>query len=87
MFLSISKQLSIDNLNGYPSEIVAQLNELLTAGVEARLDPNRKNFYEVETAERVFFIHAAPVRGNVMLLATWLREVAVPELTVAVHTG
>jgi len=87
MFLSIGKQLSIDNLNGYPSEIVAQLKELLTAGVEARLDPNRKNFYEVETAERVFFIHAAPVRGSVMLLATWPREARIPELTAAVYMG
>jgi hypothetical protein len=81
MLLRIDKQLSIDNLNDHPTEIVNQLEELLTAGVEARLDPNRKNFYDVENSGRVFFIHASPVRGKVMLLATWLEELPVPALT------
>ena len=73
--------MNIDNLNGYPTEIVNQLEELLTSGVAARVDPNRKNFYQVENADRAFFIHASPVRGKVMLLATWLMELAVPEFT------
>jgi hypothetical protein len=71
MFLRINERLSVDNLNDYPEDIVAQLEELLTSGAAARPDPNRKNFYDVETPGRVFFIHAASARGKVMLLATW----------------
>ena len=80
MPLRINKQLSIDNLNNYPTEVVEQLEALLTAGVEVRLDPKRKNFYELENAERVFYIHSSPVRGKVMLLATWPAELRVPVL-------
>jgi len=80
MLLRMNEQLSIDNLKSYPTEIVEQLEELLTSGVAARVDPNRKNFYEVENSGRVFFIHASPIRGNVMLLATWLTELPVPAL-------
>lgn len=83
MFLRIDEQLSIDNLNSYPTEIVGQLEELLTSGVAARLDPKRENFYEVESAGRVFYIHASPVTGKVMLLATWLAELPVPALALA----
>jgi hypothetical protein len=71
MFLRISKGLQINNLNGYPAEIVSQLESLLRSGAIARVDPKRVNFFDVETAGRVFFIHAAPGSGKVMLLATW----------------
>jgi hypothetical protein len=80
MLLRKNEQLSIDNLNDYPTEMVEQLQALLASGVEARVDPNRKNFYQVENADRVFFIHASPVRGKVMLLATWQTELPVPAL-------
>jgi hypothetical protein len=71
MFLRINESLSINNLNDSPLEAVDQLRELLGSGVEARLDPNRKKFYEVETSGQVFYIHAEPLTGKVMLLATW----------------
>ena len=72
MLLRISERLSVDNLKDYPTEIVAQLEELLMSGAAARPDPKRRNFYDVEASGRVFFIHAAPAGGKVMLLATWL---------------
>jgi hypothetical protein len=71
MFLRINERLSINNLNDSPMEAVDQLRELLGSGVEARLDPNRKKFYEVEKSGQVFYIHAEPLTGKVMLLATW----------------
>jgi hypothetical protein len=80
MHLRISDRLRIENLNNYPVEVVSQLEALLASGVEARLDPKRKNFYDVETSGRGFFIHAAPLSGNVMLLATWLRGLPLREL-------
>jgi len=77
----MNEQLRIDNLKEYPTEIVAQLEKLLASGAAARPDPHRKNFYDVEDAGRVFFIHTSPISGRVMLLATWLCEL--PELTLA----
>jgi hypothetical protein len=71
MFLRIGKGLSIDNLNGYPAEIVAQLEVLLESGAIARPDPKRVSFYDVEDSRRVFFIYAAPGSGKVILLASW----------------
>ena len=76
MFLRINEQLSIDNLSDSPTEVVDQLRELLGSGAEARLDPKRRNFYEVEKSGQVFYIHSAPLSGKVMLLATW--PVALP---------
>jgi hypothetical protein len=83
MFLRISERLSIDNLNDYPTDVVAQLKELLSKGVAARPDPNRDNFYDVETSGRVFFIHAAPASGKVILLATWMAALPLAELVMA----
>ena len=71
MHLKIDKPLIIDNLNDYPTEVVEQLEQLLASGVEARLDPMRKNFYQVDDSERVFFFHAFPARSKIMLLASW----------------
>jgi len=77
MFLKISDGLRIENLNNCSVEVVSQLEALLAAGVEARLDSARKNFYQVDHAGRVFFFHAFPVGGKVMLLASWPAELAV----------
>jgi hypothetical protein len=62
---------SIENLRDYPAGIVDDLRELLESGVAVRPDPNRRNFYDVENAERTFFIHVSPDDGKIMLLATW----------------
>jgi hypothetical protein len=69
-------KLTIENLRHYPSEVVEKLRGLLATGVEARPDPRRKGFYDVEDGARTFFIHISPVSGNVMLLATWCEEAA-----------
>ena len=79
MFLRINDGLSIENLNHYPVAVVSQLEDLLASGVEARLDPKRKNFYDLEHPGRGFFIHAFPRSGNVMLLATWPMELRLVE--------
>jgi hypothetical protein len=77
MILKINRPIRIDNLNRYPSEIVQQLEGLLASGVEARLDPNRRNFYQVDHADRGFFIHAFSAASKVMLLASWPVELSV----------
>jgi hypothetical protein len=61
----------IDNLQNYPAEIVNQLRKLLVEGVRARQDRRRWNFYDVEHADRAFFIHLSRLTGKVILLAMW----------------
>jgi hypothetical protein len=78
MILKIDKPLNIDNLKGYPASVIQQLEELLNSGVEARVDPKRKNYYDVYVAEREFFIYADPACRKVMLLATWSTRSSVP---------
>jgi len=63
----------IDNLRKYPVGTVEKLRGLLTAGAEARPDPRRKNFYDVENGSEMFYIHIAP-SGKVLLLAKWPRQ-------------
>ncbi len=60
----------IDNLRKYPVGTVEKLRGLLTAGAEARPDPHRKNFYDVDNGFEMFYIHIAP-SGKVLLLAKW----------------
>jgi hypothetical protein len=84
MFLRINKRVSVDNLNDSPAWMVDQLQELLASGVEARPDPKRRDFYEVEKCGQVFFIHTRPLSGRVMLLATWRTGRPMAELAGAV---
>ena len=67
----MEQQLSIDNPRNYPAEVVEQLGKLLVEGTSAREDPRRKSFYDVEHADRTFFIHVSPSSGRIMLLAKW----------------
>jgi hypothetical protein len=61
----------IHNRQNYPPDIIGRLEKLLAEGVSARQDPNRRDFYDIENADRVFFIYLSPVTGSVTLLATW----------------
>jgi hypothetical protein len=71
MVLRVKKQTKVENPRGYIAKVVDELRNLLTAGAWARRDPSRDNFYEVENAKNVFYIHISPVTGNVVLLAKW----------------
>ena len=70
------KEVKVENLRNYSGEVVDKLRGLLLGGAEADMDPQRRGFYDVYNGTRVFFIHVSPVSGNVMLLASWLRECA-----------
>jgi hypothetical protein len=65
------EQAEIRNLRNHPNQDVDELRRLLAAGVAARPDPRRKNFYEVDAAARVFYFHVAPGSARVMFLAVW----------------
>jgi len=74
MRLHLNRDLTIENLKQYPEDIVEKLRDLLATGAEALPDPHRRGFYDVLNGNRVFFIHVSPVSGNVMLLASWLKD-------------
>jgi hypothetical protein len=71
MVLRLNKRPLIDNLRRYPVATVEKLRALLAAGAPAQADPRRKNFFELEDDCHVFYIHVAPFKSKVMLLATW----------------
>ncbi len=70
MILRLNQNANIEDLRNYPAETLEQLRILLAEGAQARVDPRRKNFYEVEDSSRVFYIHICP-NGKVLLLAIW----------------
>jgi hypothetical protein len=74
MILRVKENLSINNLRNHSPETVEELRTLLTGGVSARLDPRRKNFYELDAGSRVFYIHWTADKARVMFLAVWSKE-------------
>jgi len=75
VILKMNGQFRIDNLRHYPSETVEALRSALVAGVIAAADPRRKNFYDLEAKDNIFYIHLSPT-GTVLLLACWRKEPA-----------
>jgi len=75
MILKVNGPFRIDNLRHYSSETVETLRSELVAGVTATADPHRKNFYDLEAGETIFYIHLNRT-GTVLLLACWRKEPA-----------
>ena len=73
MILKMNGPFRIDNLRRYSSETVEALRIALAAGVTATADPHRKNFYDLEAGDNIFYIHLSPT-GTVLLLARWRKE-------------
>ena len=74
MTLRFNDDVAIDNLGHYPPATVRKLRALLAAGAQARPDPRRQNFYDVEDGSRVYYVHLSR-SGKVWLLATWLKPI------------
>ncbi|MGH9446115.1 MAG: hypothetical protein ACRD3O_10350 [Terriglobia bacterium] len=73
MLLRLSGDIVIEDLWNHSAESVTELRSLLTRGVEALSERQRKDFYEVENGFRVFYIHLCP-NGKVLLLAIWSKD-------------
>jgi len=73
MLLRLNGDPRIEDFWNHPPESVERLRKLLRAGAPARPDPRRRDFYEVDDSERVFYIHITP-RGRVLLLAIWVKD-------------
>jgi hypothetical protein len=72
MLLRLEHLSSVVNARSYPIEIIRELDQLLHEGSSASPDPRRKNFYDLKSPERTFFIHISPLDGQVVLIAAWI---------------
>jgi hypothetical protein len=79
MLLRLNGDPRIEDLRNHPAESVEKLGMLLRGGAPARPDPRRRDFYEVDDSDRVFYIHITP-RGRVLLLAIWLNDTPKPDI-------
>ncbi len=78
MILRMNHNTTIEDLRRHSPELVGELRHLLAAGAPALPDPHRRDFFEVQNHERVFYIHLRPNR-HVWLLAVWSKEGATVE--------
>jgi hypothetical protein len=67
-------EIRIENARLYPEAIVDQFRAALTNGAKLRANETRRNFYDVDTKERTYFLYVSPVTGSITLIATWARK-------------
>ncbi|MGH9444956.1 MAG: hypothetical protein ACRD3O_04400 [Terriglobia bacterium] len=73
MLLQLNGNIVIEDLWNHSAESITELRSLLARGAEAVSERQRKDFYEVESGFRVFYIHLCP-NGKVLLLAIWSKD-------------
>ncbi len=74
MVMALEREIQIEDLRHHPAETVNILRDLLLRGATAMPDPKRADFYELEHASTVYYIHVSPITGKILLLATWPAE-------------
>jgi hypothetical protein len=72
--IQVKEGTRIENPRKYEPGVVEHLRHLLEVGIPAQRDPDRENFYEIESNYETYYIHVSPISGNVVLLAKWLRQ-------------
>lgn len=75
MILQMAMKPAIEDLGKHSPQVVEELGALLLSGALAYPDPRRRNFFEVQDYDRVFYVHVSPVNSKVMLLAIWRRDI------------
>lgn len=78
--LKIAQQFKIEDPRGHSPETLRRLQEALTSEARVNPDSRRRNFFEVEAEDQIFYIHISPLTQRITLLATWARE---PEFEIA----
>jgi hypothetical protein len=61
----------VEDLRKHTPEQTAELQTLLDAGVVARADLRRPDFYEVDGAEDIYYVFRYPSGHKVLLIAAW----------------
>ena len=68
------ENIRIENARLYPSEVVDRLYAALSNGAQLHSDESRRNFYDLNTEGRTYFIYISPATGSVTLIATWAQK-------------
>jgi hypothetical protein len=76
MVMALEREMQIEDVRNHPAETVQMLRSLLFSGTPVTPDPKRTDFYELEDAGVVYYIHISPASGKILLLATWPSEAA-----------
>ncbi len=77
--IRLAPDFAIEARPEHSHSIVAELYDLLrrTGRAEKLIvhcDPRRKDFYDLESNGRIYFVYVFPDGNRVLLLATWLRQ-------------
>jgi hypothetical protein len=73
MRMIFPRVLDIRDLGNHAVATLVELGLLLAGTVNARPDPKRPQFYEIEAGQTVYYVYAAAVSGVIFLLAKWER--------------
>jgi hypothetical protein len=68
------EKIRIENARLYPPAIVDQLRMALSNGTKMQANETRRNFYDLDTKGRTYFIYVSPANGSVTLIAKWARK-------------
>lgn len=68
------RAIRIENARLYPNSIVDQLRTALSNGAVLQPNETRRNFYDLHTDGRTFFIYVSPATGSITLIATWAAD-------------
>lgn len=72
--LQLKQGAHVENPRNYERGAVEEIRRLLEGGSPAERDPQRKNFYEIDSLNETYYIYVSPISGTVVLLAKWVRK-------------
>jgi hypothetical protein len=70
----LRETIRIENARLYPATTVDQLRTALSNGAVLQPNEARRNFYDLDTEGRTYFIYVSPASGSITLIATWERK-------------
>lgn len=71
MRMNFGEVVEIEDLGKHSAATVVSLGILLAGNVNARPDPKRKHFYEIESGATVYYVYFSPFSRKIFLLAKW----------------
>jgi hypothetical protein len=70
----LRETIRIENARLYPAATVDQLRTALSNGAVLQPNAARRNFYDLDTEGRTYFLYVSPSSGSITLIATWDRK-------------
>jgi len=72
--MCLARELEIEDLRNHSRELIAQLSDVLTAGVDVTPRPKRPHFCKLQHPGPLFYPYISPITGKVLLIAAWILE-------------